>query len=47
MLGYGGTDKPLDTKAFAYDLITKDIVEIFDAESLNQAIAIGHDWCVN
>jgi soluble epoxide hydrolase/lipid-phosphate phosphatase len=46
MLGYGGTDKPLDTKAFAYSLITKDMVEIFDKESLHQVIAVGHDWYV-
>ncbi|KAF5353747.1 hypothetical protein D9758_008692 [Tetrapyrgos nigripes] len=44
MLGYGGTAKPLDPQFYASSLISKDIVDILDAEGTNQAVLIGHDW---
>ncbi|THU80606.1 alpha/beta-hydrolase [Dendrothele bispora CBS 962.96] len=44
MLGYGGTAKPLDPEAYAPSLITKDIIDILDAEGLQQSVLIGHDW---
>ncbi|KAF5363063.1 hypothetical protein D9758_012660 [Tetrapyrgos nigripes] len=44
MLGYGGTAKPLDLEAYASSLISKDIVDILDAEKIDQAIVVGHDW---
>jgi soluble epoxide hydrolase/lipid-phosphate phosphatase len=44
MLGYGGTDKPLDTKEYLYSFMTKDVTDILDAEGLNKVVAIGHDW---
>ncbi|KAF5367927.1 hypothetical protein D9758_004349 [Tetrapyrgos nigripes] len=44
MLGYGGTAKPLDPQLYASSLICKDIVDIMDAEGIEQAILIGHDW---
>ncbi|EKM56408.1 uncharacterized protein PHACADRAFT_93100, partial [Phanerochaete carnosa HHB-10118-sp] len=43
MLGYGGTDKPTDPAAYIPSLISKDIVDILDAEKLGNAIAVGHD----
>lgn len=46
MLGYAGTDKPVDTAAYQASLICKDLVDILDAEEIRQPIAIGHDWCV-
>ena len=47
LLGYGGTDKPADTGAYRASLMTKDIIEILDAEGLERVIAIGHDWCAS
>lgn len=44
MLGYDGTDKPTDVSAYAWNLVTKDLTDILDAEDRAQCIAIGHDW---
>lgn len=44
MLGYDGTDKPTDTSKYQWDVMTKDLVEILDAENVSKAISIGHDW---
>ncbi|THU92378.1 alpha/beta-hydrolase [Dendrothele bispora CBS 962.96] len=44
MLGYVGTAKPLDPEAYASSLISKDIIDILDAEGVQQSILIGHDW---
>jgi soluble epoxide hydrolase / lipid-phosphate phosphatase len=44
MLGYGGTAKPLDTHFYASSLISRDIIDIMDAESIDQAVLISHDW---
>ncbi|THV00055.1 alpha/beta-hydrolase [Dendrothele bispora CBS 962.96] len=44
MLGYGGTAKPLEPEAYASSLISKDIIDILDAEGLQQSILVGHDW---
>lgn len=44
MLGYGGTDKPTEPAAYKGTLMAKDMVDILDAENVEKAIAIGHDW---
>ncbi|KAI0341819.1 alpha/beta-hydrolase [Trametopsis cervina] len=44
MLGYGGTSKPTDVDAYVPSLISKDLVEVLDAEGLWKVIAVGHDW---
>ncbi|KAG7100071.1 hypothetical protein E1B28_001855 [Marasmius oreades] len=44
MLGYGGTAKPLDPAEYKHSLITKDITDILDAEKVDKAVIIGHDW---
>ncbi|KAL0570551.1 hypothetical protein V5O48_011404 [Marasmius crinis-equi] len=45
MLGYGGTDKPTDPEVYKSSLISRDIVDILDTESVRQdAVVIGHDW---
>ncbi|KNG48137.1 epoxide hydrolase-like protein [Stemphylium lycopersici] len=44
MLGYDGTDKPTDYEEFKYEFITKDMVDILDAEGSAKCISIGHDW---
>lgn len=44
MLGYDGTDKPTDPAEYAWDKMTKDIMEIADAEEARQIVSVGHDW---
>ncbi|KAG2022587.1 hypothetical protein CC2G_000324 [Coprinopsis cinerea AmutBmut pab1-1] len=44
MLGYGGTDKPLDHEAYVGTAIAKDLYDIVEAEGIGKVIAIGHDW---
>jgi soluble epoxide hydrolase/lipid-phosphate phosphatase len=44
MLGYAGTDKPTDISAYKWDAVTKDLIEILDAENAQKCISIGHDW---
>ena len=44
MLGYGGTSKPTDTDDYLPSKVSKDIIEILDAEPIEKAIAVGHDW---
>ncbi|OBS16270.1 hypothetical protein FPOA_13063 [Fusarium poae] len=43
-LGYGGTSKPTDLEAYAWQHMTADAVEILDAEQLDTVISVGHDW---
>jgi soluble epoxide hydrolase / lipid-phosphate phosphatase len=47
MPGYGGTSKPLDPSELLPSKVTKDLVEILDAESAEKVVAIGHDWYVS
>ncbi|KAJ3557331.1 hypothetical protein NM688_g1528 [Phlebia brevispora] len=44
MLGYGDTDKPTDPSLYVSSKISKDLVDILDAEQVDTAIVIGHDW---
>jgi soluble epoxide hydrolase / lipid-phosphate phosphatase len=44
MLGYGRTDKPLDAEPYQTKLLAKDVVDILDAEKVDRAVVIGHDW---
>ncbi|ESK89494.1 epoxide hydrolase [Moniliophthora roreri MCA 2997] len=44
MLGYGGSSKPTDPNAYRHSLIANDLKDILDAERIQQAIVIGHDW---
>lgn len=46
MLGYGGTSKPTDPEFYRSNLISKDIIDILDAEQVDQAVLIAHDWGV-
>lgn len=43
LLGYGETSKPTDPKAYAYDLMAKDMLDILDAEGVDKIISLGHD----
>ncbi|KAJ3986992.1 alpha/beta-hydrolase [Lentinula detonsa] len=44
MLGYGGTAKPVDPEFYKSSLISRDMVDLLDAENVNETIVIGHDW---
>jgi soluble epoxide hydrolase/lipid-phosphate phosphatase len=44
MLGYAGTDKPTDPAEFSWDVMTKDLIDIIDAEKVDKVISIGHDF---
>ncbi|KAF2126228.1 alpha/beta-hydrolase [Dothidotthia symphoricarpi CBS 119687] len=44
LLGYDGTDKPTDPAAYRWDVMTKDLIEIVDAEQHEKIISVGHDW---
>ncbi|GAW14947.1 hypothetical protein ANO14919_043550 [Xylariales sp. No.14919] len=43
-LGYEGTDKPSDTKLYAYKGQAADLAEILEAENAVSSVIIGHDW---
>ncbi|KAH9941664.1 alpha/beta-hydrolase [Epithele typhae] len=43
-LGFGGTSKPTDLTEFRHKLIADDLVDLVDAEGLDDVVAIGHDW---
>lgn len=46
-LGYGGTDKPKESKAYVHSRLAQDLVDIIDHENVTDVIAIGHDWYVH
>jgi pimeloyl-ACP methyl ester carboxylesterase len=43
-LGYGDTSKPTELKAYAWQYMTTDAVEIINEENLPSVISVGHDW---
>jgi soluble epoxide hydrolase / lipid-phosphate phosphatase len=43
-LGYGDSDKPTEVKAYTSQSLSADCVEILDAEKIDQAFILGHDW---
>jgi len=44
MLGYGGTAKPTNPEDYVPSLIVQDLIDILNVESVEESIAIGHDW---
>ncbi|THH10261.1 hypothetical protein EW146_g8423 [Bondarzewia mesenterica] len=46
MLGYAGTDKPMDLKVYVGSGLARDIVDIMDNEGVQKGIIVGHDWYV-
>lgn len=44
LLGYSGTSKPTDPAAYSSTGLTRDLVDILDAEGIDKVISIGHDW---
>ena len=47
-LGYGGTSKPTDYKAYNFQHMSKDAIDILDHEGIEKVVSLGHDWgCVS
>ncbi|KAF8494225.1 Alpha/Beta hydrolase protein [Russula emetica] len=44
MLGYGGTDKPLDAEEYSTKKLCADLAALLDIVGVSRAIVIGHDW---
>lgn len=44
LLGAGETSKPTHSAAYTFSYMTRDILEILDAENVKTVISIGHDW---
>ncbi|KAI0600468.1 epoxide hydrolase-like protein [Biscogniauxia sp. FL1348] len=44
LLGYSGTSKPTDAAAYNHADVTRDLVEILDAEQVGKVVSVGHDW---
>lgn len=44
MLGFAGTDKPTDPAEYVGSKLSKDLMDILDAENIPRVVAIGHDW---
>ena len=43
LLGFGGTSKPTDPQMYAFHLMSRDLLEILDAEGVEKVVNIGHD----
>ncbi|KAI0633812.1 alpha/beta-hydrolase [Trametes polyzona] len=43
-LGAGGSAKPDDVDALRFAGMARDIVDLLDAEGVQQVVGIGHDW---
>jgi soluble epoxide hydrolase/lipid-phosphate phosphatase len=46
MLGYGGTAKPEDPKAYDRLELAAHCVAILDFERVDKVVVVAHDWCV-
>ncbi|KAF5344592.1 hypothetical protein D9758_013904 [Tetrapyrgos nigripes] len=44
MLGYAGTSIVFDAASYKHTLLAKDVMDVLDAEKIQKAIVIGHDW---
>jgi len=42
--GYGASDKPIRVEEYDMDHLTADLVGLLDAEGLERAVFVGHDW---
>ena len=46
LLGYGGTDKPEDVKAYRTKKMAEEIIEVLEHERIQAVLGVGHDWFV-
>ena len=42
--GFGGSDAPEATSAYAIEYLTGDLAAVLDALAIDKAIFVGHDW---
>src|SRR5437899_7705798 len=42
--GYGASDKPDDVEAYALPFLAGDVLAVLDAEGVERAHVVGHDW---
>ena len=42
--GYGKTDMPSETSAYAIEFLADDVLRLMDALDIDQATVVGHDW---
>jgi pimeloyl-ACP methyl ester carboxylesterase len=42
--GFGESDKPEETEAYALSIIATDVSGILDARDVQQVFVVGHDW---
>ena len=44
LLGYGDTDKPRELEAYRLRKMAEEIVSLLDAQQVDKAVGVGHDW---
>lgn len=44
LLGFGGSDKPLDIDEYRQRKIAQHVKDILDHEAISKVIVVGHDW---
>jgi soluble epoxide hydrolase / lipid-phosphate phosphatase len=44
LLGYGESSKPVDAEAYNSEGLSQDVADIMEAEDVEKAIFISHDW---
>ncbi|TFK43806.1 Alpha/Beta hydrolase protein [Crucibulum laeve] len=44
MLGYGGTEKPMDSSEYTTKKLSADLAAILDVVGVKRAVLVGHDW---
>ena len=44
LLGYGGTDKPVDVTSYVQSGIARDLIDILDNEGVEDVIVFAHAW---
>ena len=42
--GYGATDKPAGIKNYTVQVLIADIIGLLDAEGIDEAVFVSHDW---
>jgi soluble epoxide hydrolase/lipid-phosphate phosphatase len=44
MLGYGGTQKPIEASEYSTQKLCADLAALLDLLEIKNAVFIGHDW---
>ena len=43
LLGYGGTDRPADVRAYTLKTQAQEVVELLDCVGIGKVLSVGHD----